>query len=167
MRRILRGILPVAVLVAVTGASVPAQAAKPLKEVFIDQGIFTLPDVDCGTFTLHEEMTSEHVTTITTFDRAGDPLTVATHANFFGVVTNSLTGETFRDHVAFTETLQLAEGATTVSGSSFHFVDAGSGQVYAEVGHKVIVSATGEVTFQAGQDDFVQTDLQGLCEPLA
>ena len=167
MRKILRGMLPIAVVVAVMGASVPSQAAKPLKEVFVDEGIFTLPDVDCGTFTLHEELTSEQVTTITTFDRAGKPMKVATHANFFGVVTNSLTGEAFRDHVAFTETLDLPNGTTTVSGSSYHFVDAGRGQVYAEVGHKISVSATGEVTFQAGQDDFVQTDLQGLCPALA
>ena len=167
MRKILRGMLPIAVAVAVTGASVPAQAAKPLKEVFVDEGIFTLPGVDCGTFTLHEEMTSEQVTTITTFDKVGNPVRVATHANFFGVVTNSLTGEEFRDHVAFTETLNLPKGTTTVSGSSYHFVDAGSGQVYAEVGHKIWVSATGEVTFQSGQDDFVQTDLQGLCPALA
>jgi len=167
MRRFLRGMLPLAVAVAVAGAAMPAWAAKPLKETLVDEGIFTLPDIDCDTFTLHEEMISERVTTITTFDRSGTPIAVAMHANFFGVVTNSETGETFRDHVAFTETEHVPTGTTTVSGSSFHFVEAGSGQVYAEVGHKILVSATGEVTIQSGQDDFTQTDLEGLCPALA
>jgi hypothetical protein len=87
------------------GATIPAYAKAPFKEVFIDQSIFTLPDIPCGSFTLTEVMDSESVTVTTFFDKAGvDPVKVATRANFFGTITNSATGETFPDHASFTET---------------------------------------------------------------
>ena len=43
----------------------------------------------------------------------------------------------------------------------------GEGQVFAEIGHKVMVTSTGRSSFQAGQDDFVQQDMQGICEALS
>ena len=167
MRKVLRGLVPVAMVMAVLGSTVPASAVPPFRETFIDEGFFTLPDIDCSTFMLTEVMISEKVQTTTFFDKQGNTVKIATHANFFGVITNSETGETFRDHAAFTETVNIPKGTTTVSGSSYHYVDAGRGQVYAEVGHKIMVSDTGEVTFQAGQDGFTQTELEGLCEPLS
>lgn len=166
MRTMLRRLLPILIVMSVLAASAPASAVPPFKETFVDQGIFTLPDINCGTFMLTEAMTSEKVQTTTFFDEKGVPVKVATHANFFGVITNSDTLEQHRDHAAFTETLDLPKGTTTVSGASYHYVESGKGQVYAEVGHKISVSASGEVTFQAGQDDFTQTDLQGLCDAL-
>ena len=37
--------------------------------------------------------------------------------------------------------------------------------MFAEVGHKISVTATGEVTFQGGQDDLAsEPDLLRLCE---
>jgi hypothetical protein len=164
--KVLRGLLPIAVVLALIGMSAAASATTPLKETFVNEGIFTLPDIGCGTFTLHEEMVSERVQT-TTYFKAGAPVKEATIANFFGEVTNSVTGETFRDHVAFTETVNVPDGTITVSGSSYHFVKAGEGQIYAEVGHKIILEEDGSVIFQAGQDAFTQTELEGLCEQLA
>jgi hypothetical protein len=111
-------------------------------------------------------MTAERVHTTTHFNQAEEPVRVTTHANFMGVVTNTETGETFRDHAAFTETFDLVAGTTTVSGASYHYIVGGRGSVYAEVGHKVTVTVTGDVTFQAGQDDFVAFDLTGLCVAL-
>jgi hypothetical protein len=167
-RRVLRGLLPMTIALAAIGmGTTAASATAPLKETFVDEGIFTLPDVPCDGFVLREEMVSERIQITTYFDRAGDPVKIAMRANFFGEVTNSETGETFRDHVAFTETENVPAGTITVSGSSYHFVEAGEGQIYAEVGHKILVSEDGTVIFQAGQDDFTQTDLQGLCGPLA
>jgi hypothetical protein len=166
-RKALRVLLPVGVALVVVVPAMPASAQAPFKETFVDEGIFTLPDITCSGFVLHEDMVSENVKTTTFFDNAGDPVKVATQANFFGVITNSATGNTTRDHSTFTETLDLAAGTDIVSGASYHYMVAGNGEVYAEVGHKILVTDTGEVTFQAGQDDFTQTDLEGLCAPLA
>ena len=160
-------LLPVGVALAIGLSSSPAFAQAPVKETFVDQGIFTLPDIDCGSFMLHEDMVSENVTTTTFFDNAGNPVQVATKANFDGVVTNSLTGNTFRDHSVFTETDDLVNGTTIISGPSYHYHVPGNGEVYAEVGHQVSVTDTGDVLFQAGQDDFTQQDLAGLCPAFA
>jgi hypothetical protein len=167
LKKALKILLPASLALLVLGPATSASATTPFKETFVDEGIFTLPDIDCGTFTLHEEMVSERVTTTTYFDNAGAPLKVATKANFDGVITNSATGATTPDHSVFTETEDLVKGTTTISGPSYHYKVAGKGEVYAEVGHQIFVTDTGEVIFQAGQDDFTQQDLAGLCEALA
>jgi hypothetical protein len=167
LRKALRVLLPVGVALVVVIPAMPASAQAPFKETFEDEGIFTLPDIECPGFVLHEDLVSERVKTTTFFDNVGDPVKVATQANFFGVITNSATGATTRDHATFSETLDLPAGTDTVSGASYHYMVTGDGEVYAEVGHKILVTDTGEVTFQAGQDDFTQTDLEGLCGALA
>jgi hypothetical protein len=168
MRSVQKGLVMSVIALAMIGATIPAYAKAPLKEVFIDQGIFTLPDIPCGTFTLTEVMDSESVTVTTFFDKAGDPVKVATRANFFGTITNSTTDETFRDHASFTETENIPKGTTTVNGVSYHYIVGGHGEVYAEIGHKISVTATGEVTFQAGQADLASDpDLASLCVSMA
>jgi hypothetical protein len=168
MRSVLKGLVMTTIALGMIGATIPAYAKAPLKEVFIDQSIFTLPDIPCGSFTLTEVMDSESVTVTTFFDKAGDPVKVATRANFFGTITNSATGETFRDHASFTETENIPKGTTTVNGVSYHYIVGGQGEVYAEMGHKISVTATGEVTFQGGQADLASDpDLASLCVSLA
>jgi hypothetical protein len=166
-KKALHLLLPAGVALAVSVSVVPASAAQPFKEHFVNEGIFTLPDIHCRGFTLHEEMLSEDVTTTTYFDGSGVPKQVATKANFDGVITNSATGATTPDHSVFTETDDLVNGTTTISGPSYHYKVPGQGDVYAEVGHQIFVTDTGEVIFQAGPDDFTQQDLAGLCVALA
>jgi hypothetical protein len=168
MRNVMKGLVLGAIALMVTGGSIPASAKAPLKEVFVDEGWFTLPDITCSGFTLTEVMDSESIKVTTYFDKAGDPFKVATRANFFGTITNTATGDTFRDHASFIETVNLVDGTTTVNGISYHYIVGGQGQVYAEIGHKIFVSATGEVTFQGGQDDLVSDpDLLSLCDSMA
>jgi hypothetical protein len=168
MRSVLKGLVMIVIALAMIGATIPAYAKAPLKEVFVDEGIFTLPDIPCGTFTLTEVMDSESVQVTTFFDKAGDPVKVATRANFFGTITNTATGETFPDHASFTETENIPSGTTTVNGVSYHYIVGGQGQVYAEIGHKISVTDTGEVTFQGGQADLASDpDLASLCVSMA
>ena len=151
----------------VLGGAIPASATPPLKEVFRDEGWFTLPDIPCGGFTLTEEMNSESIHVTTYFNKAGDEIKQSIKANFFGTITNSVSGNTYRDHSTFTETYDLVNGTTTVSGQSYHFIVKGPGQVFAEVGHKITVDETDEIVHQGGQDDYVNDpDLLSLCEYL-
>jgi len=167
MRSVTRGVVLGAIVVMVIGGSVPASAKAPLKETFTDEGWFTLPDIGCGGFTLTEVMDHEAITVTTFFNMAGDPVKVATRANFFGTITNTATGDTFRDHASFTETIDVPKGTTTVNGISYHYIVGGQGQVYAEIGHKVMVTSTGEVIFQGGQDDLASDpDLMSLCDSM-
>lgn len=168
MRNVLKGLVMTAVALAMIGATIPAYAKAPLKEVFVDEGWFTLPEITCAGFTLTEVMDSESIQVTTFFNKAGDPVKVATRANFFGTITNTATGETFPDHASFTETVNIPAGTTTVNGVSYHYIVGGQGQVYAEIGHKIFVTASGEVTFQGGQDDLASDpDLATLCVGLA
>jgi hypothetical protein len=168
MRNVLTGLVLTVVGLAVIGATIPANAKAPLKEVFVDEGWFTLPDILCDGFTLHEVMDSESIQVTTFFDKAGDPVKEATRANFFGTITNTATGETFPDHASFTETVNAPAQTTTVNGVSYHYIVGGQGQVYAEIGHKISVTASGEVTFQGGQNDLASDpDLATLCVGLA
>jgi hypothetical protein len=167
MRNVKRGVVVGRIVLMVIGGSVPASAKAPLKEVFTDEGWFTLPDILCNGFTLTETMDSEAITVTTFFSEAGDPIKIATRANFFGTITKTVSGHTFRDHASFTETVNDPKGTTTVNGISYHYIVNGVGQVYAEVGHKISVTATGEVIFQGGQNDLASDpDLLSLCDSM-
>ena len=71
---------------------------------------------------------------------------IATRANFFGTITNTRAATPSAITRSFTETINLPKGTTTVNGISYHYIVDGQGQVFAEVGHKISVTATGEVT---------------------
>ena len=170
-RKAMSLLLPAALALAVLGSTVLASAKSPAKgtvtkETFIDEGIFTLPDIDCGTFWLTEQMVSERVEVSTYVDGAGTTTKTVTKANFLGTVTNSSSGHTFRDKASFTETVDYLAGTTTVTGISYLFVIKGQGVVYAEVGYKVLDTATGEVLVQHGQNDYETYGLEGLCNVL-
>jgi len=173
MRNVLKGLAMTAVALSMIGAAIPAYAKAPLKEVFLDTDTFTLPDIPCGSglasgFTLTEVMDSESIQVTTFFNKADAPVKIATRANFFGTITNTTPNETFRDHASFTETVNIPAGTTTVNGVSYHYIVGGQGQVYAEIGHKISVTESGEVTFQGGQDDLASDpDLATLCVGLA
>jgi hypothetical protein len=167
VRMRLRTLLPLGIALFVALPVTQASAQAPVKEHFVDQGLFTLPDIDCGSFSLHEDLVSEDVTMTTFFDNAGNPVKVATKANLDAVIHKSGTSATFRDHSVFTETNDLVNGTTIISGPSYHYKVPGKGEVFAEVGHQIFVTDTGEVTFQSGKDDFTQQDLQGICAAFA
>jgi hypothetical protein len=153
----------------VVGGAVPASAKAPVKETNRNEGWFTLPDITCDGFTLTEVMNSEMIHVTTYFNRAGTPIKESIKANFFGTITNSVSGNTYRDHSTFTETYNLVKGTTTVSGQSYHYIVKGQGQVFAEVGHKIFVTGTDppEILHQGGQDDYVNDpDLLSLCDHL-
>lgn len=169
MRKMLRGLVLAAVGLTMIVSALPASAkphATTSTETFVDEGIFTMPDLDCGGFWLTEQMVSERVRVTHSYDAAGNETKSVTKADFLGTVTNSSSGHTFRDHAAFTETVDFVAGTTTVDGISYLFVVKGQGVVYAEVGHKVLDTATGEVITQSGQNDYETYGLEGLCDVL-
>lgn len=173
MRNVTKAVLLGAIALMTIGGSIPASAVPPTKVVHVNEGWFTLVFTDedgqtipgCEGFS--EEMISERATEVTYYNKAGVAVKGVLHGDFLGTITDSLTGQTFRDHSTFTETYDLVEGTTTVSGPSYHYIVRGKGQVFAEVGHKITIDETGEISFQAGQDDFVESDVAGICEALS
>jgi len=172
MRNVTRGVVLGAIVLMLIGGSIPASAMAPTKHVYVDQGWFTLVFTDENDVTIpgcegfSEEMVSERVTEFTYYNKDKVAIKGVLHGSFLGTITNA-DGDTFRDHSTFTETYDLVKGTTTVSGSSYHYIVKGQGTVFAEIGHKITIDATQEVSFQAGQDDFVQLGMQGICEALS
>jgi hypothetical protein len=72
----------------------PAGATPPAVQTFHDEGedLFA----DCGTFLLTETFT-EDVRVTTFFNEQGDAVSAAIHVNVVGVITNSLSGNTYAD----------------------------------------------------------------------
>jgi len=168
MRNVVKGLALSAAVIAVIGGTISASAVPPTKDVHVDEGLFTLVFTGVpGCEAFSEEMVSERATEFTYHNKTGEDVKGVLHGKFLGTITNSVTGQTFTDHSTFTETYDLVEGTTTVSGSSYHYIVKGQGQVFAEVGHKITIDETGEISFQAGQDDFVQSDVAGICEALS
>ena len=165
MRKLMKGVVLGAVALMVIGGAIPASAKGPVKETFIDEGIYTMPDIDCGTFWLTEQMVSEKVQVATYVDSAGAPTKTVTKADFLGTVTNSSSGHTFRDHASFVETVDYVAGTTTVVGVSYLFVIKGMGGL--RRGRlQGSTTATGEVITQYGPNDYEEFGLEGLCNVL-
>ena len=81
MRRVVTAALATLALTATLAG--PAFAGKPLIEPYAVSGSL---DMDCGTFTLHEEYT-QGGTSKTWFDANGDPTRIQVHSWFKGTIT--------------------------------------------------------------------------------
>jgi hypothetical protein len=165
MRAIARGLLALIVLPAALFAGTsPAVAAEPLKQEFTDVGVATLPDIDCGTFTLHEDLVSERLTVFTYFDNSGVVTKKVSHIKFVGTLTRSDTGQTFRDHVAGTDLLDpRTDEVLGSNGVKLNLHSPGDGTFATYAGHKIYEGGT--LVFNGGprSPDFNTDPLESLC----
>jgi hypothetical protein len=103
-------------------------------------------------------MISETLTLRTFYNQQGEVDHVQFHVSFFGEITNSATGETFRDHVAASG---VSEGPLEIHrGLGFNIVRPGQGPVFQLVGRR-FVEAEGNVVARPGPADItsaVQTE---------
>lgn len=156
MHYLRRFVAVLAGLVVAVAAATPASATPPEIVTHIDEGLFGLPDINCGTFTLDYTLMSERVTEATHFDASGTPVRVQLTVNVVGTFTNTATGERFRDHGAHLVQIDATSGALTQSGLVFIYHRHPGGLVFLDAG-RIILDAEGNVVFKAGPDDFVQT----------
>ena len=124
----------------------PAGATPPSVETFHEEGEFLF--ADCGTFQLTETFTVD-VRVTTFFNAQGDAVRATEHVNFVGVITNSLSGNTYPDPGHHQRVIDLTTGEETVVGLVFLTPVPGLGPVLHDTG-KVIFDANGDVTFVAG-----------------
>jgi hypothetical protein len=159
-------VLMTTALLAVAGLAGSAAAAPPEREVLIDEGVFLLPDFDCGTFTLHEELISERIEITTFFDRDGGPIREQVTVNFRAEITKSPGGETFQDIVIGLDTFDLVTGEASFVGPGFRVTVPGRGIVLLHTGRKIF-DADGNVVFNAGPDEFDKALMDAVCGALA
>lgn len=152
-------------LIAATllGAAVPATAAPPSVEPFSEQGEDEVV-AECDGFVLTEDFV-ETGTTRTFFDRAGNPVRALINAKFVGVITNSASGNTYRDPGYFSIIQDLQAGTETTLGLYFNIVVPGVGPVVEDVG-RIVIDANGDVVFQAGPHQILAGEDVDFCELL-
>lgn len=158
----------VAIATGILVGAAPASAATPpLHEVFIDQGFGLLPDIDCGTFTIHETLVSERFETTTFFDSVGNPVRLLAHFSFRGILTNMSTGKTQPDWADENNQIDFTSGTLDQEGRIFLYTLRHEGLQLATTGRLVMDLNTGEVLFAAGQTDVIFPDLTPICSVLA
>lgn len=146
------------VLVALFTLPMAVSAAPPLVETFINEGTtpFAGPCANAPDVTLTETFT-ETVRVTTFFDKDGTPVRAQINVNFAGVVTNPVTGAFVEDNAHQMLVQDLVTGIEAQVGLVFSSTVPGVGVVFHDVG-RVVVDAEGNVTFEAGPHDVLNTE---------
>ncbi len=153
-------------LIALVGFAPPARALPPQEEVFVDLGLFVLPDIDCGAFSLHEDLVSERIQITTFFDESGTATRQQWTVAFQGRITKSTTGQTYQDLVSGLDTFDLVTGESSFAGPGLRITVPGHGVVLLHTGRKVL-DAQGNLVLNAGPDEFGKTLEEAFCGALA
>jgi hypothetical protein len=140
----------------------PASARPPQREVVRQSGSFLV--ADCGGGVLLTETFTEVLTITTFFDASGNPIRVHLHENFDGVITNSASGNTYRDPGHWTLVEDVVNGTVTFHGEFFAIVAPGVGIVIQDTG-TITFDADGNIIFQAGPHE-VLTGTADFCSVL-
>jgi hypothetical protein len=140
----------------------PASATPPSVDTFHDEGEFLF--ADCGTFLLTETITVD-VRVTTFFNAQGDAVSTTEHANVVGVITNSLSGNTYNDSAHLQVFTDLTTGEITVAGLAHLTTVPGLGLVLNGNG-RVIFDANGNITFIAGQHNVLLGTAPNPCTVL-
>lgn len=125
-----------------------------------------MPDIDCGTFTLHEELVREQATLTTFLDANGVPTRKEFRINFEGVLTRSDTDGSYRDHVAGVDSLDPAtDELIQVRGMTLNLHAPGEGNFALYAGRKICDGTT--LIFNGRPRNPLRTDgIEALCSDL-
>ena|SRR5688500_17659053 len=141
--------------------AMPASARQP--EVTTINEPFEGVLADCGSFLIEESGMMQ--LRATTFFQGEDATRLQFHWSFRSTLTNSVTGAYLQESSSNTETLDLEDGTRTITGNMFNINVHGEGTVVRDVG-RVVFSAPGVVTFEAGNHDVLYNGLEVLCSAL-
>jgi hypothetical protein len=152
-------------LLGLSGAlAAPAGAAEPLiqsSSFIVDHELMA----NCGDFQIFADgYGSMRLTTF--FDRDGQPIRVALHGVYNGIMTNSVSGATLSDSPSVANiTFDLVAGTQTNIGAYFTVTTPGEGTVLIEAG-RIQFDGSGPPTFIAGPHLPPSDTLATLCEAL-
>jgi hypothetical protein len=102
----------------------------------------------------------------TFYDSNGNPIRVARHLGYTGTLTNPLTGKSLPDEGNVLITIDLVAGTTTFDGKGRVDTVPGLGVVF-HVSGRMMFDAQGDLVFEAGPHDDLDSNLGGLCGYLA
>jgi hypothetical protein len=164
MKRLVFGTLVGGLLFAAQALGAQAAAATPpQRDSFTYEDGFEIGD--CGDGTVLWEDATFNVRIATYSDVQGNPVRMQVHQNNVGVITNSSSGNTYRDQTHITQFFDLAVGGHTTVGHIVLIVVPGAGAVVHDTG-RVTFDADHNVTFESGQHQFVDGTAPDLCSVL-
>jgi hypothetical protein len=120
---------------------------------------------DCGSFELREVGTFTGTDT-TYFDNEGEPTRTISQVSFDGVITNSVTGESFRDSGHQTVVFE-GDGSIVINGIAF-MIRSERAPEAVDVG-RLVLDEEGEVVFQSARHDLLSGGLDtesAICSAL-
>jgi hypothetical protein len=139
---------------------IPASAAAP--DIFRFEEEFSY-QIQCDGFQLDGEGL-DRVRVAVFYDQEGVPVRTQIQIRYDGTLTNSLTGQTWRDPQYAMLQSDLLKGTDTFVGLIYNITVPGSGLVYIDAG-RIVFSAEG-VIFEAGPHQFLNGSDQLLCAAL-
>jgi hypothetical protein len=141
----------------------PAVADRPQTIVNVQTGTDVVADCGGG---VQLTDTFTQVDTITVFsDAAGNPIRGQDVGHFDGVITNTGSGNTYRDTADALVVFDLAEETVTVHGKFFAIVAPGVGIVIQDTG-TISFDAEGNIIFQAGPHQVLGGTTPDFCSVL-
>ena len=160
MFRSIRFVAPLILMAPFHAIAVPPESVQ-----LVDVGIGALPTIDCGSFLLIPDFSSEKARITTYFDQSGNPTLMKVRFVIHGTLTHSLTGLTLRDQATLNITTDLSTNTEKNVGVGFHYSIPGEGLIWLQAG-QIIVGPDGSILFQAGQADAIE-GFGSLCEALS
>ena len=148
-------------LLALTAA--PAGASQPQHLIVHLSGTFD--PIDCGGGVVLTETFTEMDVINTFVDASGTPTRVQITAHFDGVITNSASGNTYRDPGHFEIVSDVVNNTVTFHGAFFALVAPGAGIVVQDTG-TITFDADGNITFLAGPHQFITGTAPDFCTVL-
>jgi len=156
MRRLLAAVALVSV--GLVGFAQPAEALKPERETFSDS--FDYVNRSCG-FPVHVHENFDAVQT-SFFDSHGKFVMGRQHVTFHGTWTNEKTGSWLAEDETFNGVFIKATRETRVIGLNWHF-KLPSGKTVAIDAGRLVFSRHGDILFEAGNHEIVDTEFHVLC----
>ena len=156
------------------GAAVLVMATSPATAVPPDQFPFEVSDsgtYDCQQFGYGFDLISEYEQSgiyKVFYDNQGNERRATQHVQWFGTITNTLTGEEFRDHGTWTSRWEIEEGVDVLyweTGAPWTITIPGEGAVFFNAGRFVLDLVTGDVSW-TGQNDWQTGGQEALCNAL-
>jgi hypothetical protein len=150
-------------VIVMLGAVPHAWAVPPVK--ISGSFVGNDPIADCGTFLVWDEFElnfsgTEH------YDQAGNLVRVVEHISGVDRLYNPDNGVSFSGSYSQSEIVDVVEGQIAVNAIIFRIAVPGAGAVFLDVG-RLVFTFDDELVFIAGQHDFFEGDLAGLCAALA
>ena len=165
MKRTLRLFVLVGSFVVAVAAAATATAYASAPEIvrYTNSQVST---ITCPDGVVLSDTFSESVTETTFFNASGTPVRLVVHDQLTGLITNSVSGNTYDDRSHVRLEVDLVTGEVKINGLFYNIVEPAHGTILLDVG-TIRFGATGMPTFQSAKHPVLGAeDQSAVCDAL-